>query len=74
MRVNRHALRDMRERSGLGVTELAGRAGVSPGTICDLESGRRPGSPSTLRKIADALECNLFSLLVNPEETAKARP
>jgi len=39
----------------LSQRELAGRAGVSPGTVYRLENGLRGAYPTTLRKLAAAL-------------------
>ena len=50
-------LRRLREAAGLTQEELAGRAGLSPNAISDLERGRRRRPyPYTVRSLADALE------------------
>jgi predicted ATPase/DNA-binding XRE family transcriptional regulator len=50
-------LRRLREAAGLTQEELAGRAGLSPNAISDLERGRRRRPyPHTVRSLADALE------------------
>ena len=49
------ALQRLRREAGLGQRELAGRAGVSPGTVYRLENGLRGAYPATLRKLAAAL-------------------
>ena len=52
-----HRLRRLREAAGLTQEELAGRAGLSPNAISDLErSRRRHPYPHTVRALADALE------------------
>src|SRR3712207_3436679 len=50
-------LRRLREAAALTQEELAGRAGLSPNAISDLERGRRRRPyPHTVRALADALE------------------
>jgi predicted ATPase/DNA-binding XRE family transcriptional regulator len=50
-------LRRLREIAGLTQEELAGRAGLTPNAISDLERGkRRHPYPHTVRSLADALE------------------
>ena len=49
------AVRVRRERRGVSSAELAKRAGVSSAFVSQIEAGKRPGSPATLRRIADAL-------------------
>ncbi len=49
-------LRRLREAAGLTQEELAGRAGLTPNAISDLERGkRRRPYPHTVRSLADAL-------------------
>ena len=48
-------LRELRDRAALSQEDLAKKAGVSRGTIADLETGKRPARPSTRRKLAEAL-------------------
>lgn len=67
MRINRHALRQIRERSGLSKTKLAMEAGVSTGTLNDLESGRRGGSDELIRKVAGALKVPVTAIIVDPD-------
>lgn len=57
------ALRRERERAGLGVSELARRAGVSKATVSLLESGSGNPSVETLWAIATALDVP-FSVFV----------
>lgn len=68
MRLNRFALAEIRERSGLSKSQLASRAGKATGTISDLESGRRDASPELLRSLAEALACPVVALMVQPEK------
>ena len=50
------AVRRFRRQLGLTQQELANKAGVSQYTITEIETGRREARPSTLRKLADALD------------------
>ena len=63
MQVNRHALRVIRERSGLGLSELARRAGCSQPHLSNIEHGRRHPSPATLHRLAAALHVPVVALL-----------
>jgi transcriptional regulator with XRE-family HTH domain len=67
MRLNRHALRVIRERSGLSLTELARTAGISQPHLSNLERGRRQASPATVRRLADALRVPVPALLADDE-------
>lgn len=67
MHLNRHALRAIRERSGLSITALAARAGVSQPHLSNLESGRRQASPAVLRRLALALAVPVVALLGDPD-------
>src|SRR5215210_3382712 len=55
-------LRDPRERAALSQQALAARSGVATATIGDLEAGKRPARPSTLRKLAKALKVEVTEL------------
>jgi transcriptional regulator with XRE-family HTH domain len=48
-------LRELRLERVLSQRELAERAGVSPKTVLDVETGRIRPHPATLRKLAAAL-------------------
>ena len=50
-----NAVRVLRLWRGQAQTELAARSGLSQGYISDIEKGRRIGTPTVLRHIADAL-------------------
>jgi transcriptional regulator with XRE-family HTH domain len=63
MQVNPHALRVIRERSGLSVTELARIAGMSQPHLSNIETGKRQASPAVLRHLADALQVPLLALI-----------
>lgn len=49
-------LRRIRKYKGLSQVDLAALSGVSQYTITEIETGRREPRPSTLRKLADALD------------------
>jgi transcriptional regulator with XRE-family HTH domain len=53
----------LRELKGYSQRALAKESGVSPATIYELENGRRRPNPSTLRKLARALEVEVAELL-----------
>ena len=57
-------IKSARNRAGLSQVKLADKANLSVGYICDLESGRRWGTPDTFSKLADALGINPFELLM----------
>lgn len=61
------ALEHIRRLRGLSQRELAEKAGVSPATVYELEVGKRPTPrPSTLRKLAEALEVEIADILGEP--------
>ncbi len=49
-------LKRLRRSKGLTQQELAKQSGVSQYTITEVETGRREPRPSTLRKLAEALD------------------
>jgi transcriptional regulator with XRE-family HTH domain len=53
----------LRELKGFSQRALAKESGVSPATIYELENGRRRANPSTLRKLASALDVEVADLL-----------
>lgn len=64
--INREALIALRRKSALSVTELASKAGLSHGTVIDLETGRRAGSAPTIRALAKALDVHPEALIASP--------
>jgi transcriptional regulator with XRE-family HTH domain len=56
-------LRQARQRSGLPQRELSELAGVSKGTIWELETERRGSYPRTLRRLAKALQTEISNLV-----------
>ena len=59
-------LKSMRNRLHFSQMKLAEKANLSVGYICDLESGRRWGTPETFSKLATALGINPCELLLPP--------
>jgi predicted DNA-binding mobile mystery protein A len=59
-------IRAIRDALGMSSTELAVRMGVSQSTVPDLEHSEVHGTVKleTLRRAADALDCELFYVLV----------
>lgn len=55
VRINREALRILREKDGHTKTSLAKAAGMAVGYLADLENGHRPGNAVVIAKLADAL-------------------
>jgi transcriptional regulator with XRE-family HTH domain len=56
-------LEKLRLEKGLSQRALAKRSGVAPATVYELENGRRKPNPSTLRKLAEALEVEVKELM-----------
>lgn len=70
-KLNRSALTDFINQSGYkSRSELARDVGITPGSLCDLETGRRRPSPSTLGALAKSLGVRKASLLADPEDEA----
>lgn len=57
-------LKNARIRANLSQLKLAEKANLSLGYICDLEGGRRWGTPETFSKLAGALQINPYELLL----------
>jgi transcriptional regulator with XRE-family HTH domain len=67
MRRTMEQLARLRKLKGYSQRALAKESGVSPATIYELENGRRRPNPSTLRKLAQALEVEVADLLLGGE-------
>jgi len=67
MPVNRHALRVIRERSGLTLSALALLAGISQPHLSNIERGRRQASPALLLRLAESLKVPVVALLTEAE-------
>lgn len=63
MKLNREALRVVRERTGLSQADLAGLAGVDRTLVYRLERGQRNASPTVIKKLAVALDVPLGALI-----------
>jgi len=63
MKSNGHAIRAIRERSGLSATQLAEKIGKTRPFISNIEANRRDGSPEVIRAIAEALKVPLPAIL-----------
>lgn len=51
-------LKKLRESKGFTIKELAEKAGISNGTVGDIESGRNGSTIKTIEKLAKALDLN----------------
>lgn len=56
-------LRVWREYRGLSQVDLAGAAGVTQSMVTMIETGRRKGQASTLKRLADALRVDVDDLV-----------
>jgi transcriptional regulator with XRE-family HTH domain len=65
MHVNRHALRVIRERSGLSVSALSRLSGISQPHLSNIELGKRHASPDAITRLAQALQVPLLALLAD---------
>lgn len=59
-----HPVRVWREYRGLTVRALAERAGMQPGYVSEIESGKKTGSVDAYRKLAAALETTVDALVM----------
>jgi transcriptional regulator with XRE-family HTH domain len=67
-------LRELRERAALSQEDVAERSGVARATIADLEAGKRPARPSTIRKLAKGLDVEVTALYGEPESPKVPAP
>ena len=65
-------VREFRKRTGLGITELAQRAGLSPGMISKIENGAISPSLASIRALARALQVPVTSLFREFDEVTDA--
>jgi transcriptional regulator with XRE-family HTH domain len=72
MQVNRHAVRALRERSGLTVTSLAEQAGIKQSHLSNIEAGRRKASPEVVIALAKALKVEMLAIVSEPTDMAAA--
>jgi len=64
--------REFRKRAGLGVAELARRAGLSPGMVSKIENGAISPSLASIRSLARALHVPVTSLFREFDEITDA--
>ncbi len=57
------SLKQLRTARGLSQARLAARAELDPSTVNQIERGAREASPSTIRKLADALGVSIYDLM-----------
>lgn len=62
MRINGEALRVIRQRTGLTITDLANRSGVDRTVITRIEKGERRGTPAQHTALAQALDVSLLAI------------
>ena len=60
-------VRVWREKRGLSQRALAEQAGVSPSYLAEIETGKKPGSADTLRKLSRVLAIPMENLVSRPE-------
>lgn len=51
-------LKQLREKKGMTIEELAKKAGIGKGTVGDIETGRNRSTVKTVNKLSVALELN----------------
>jgi len=67
-------LRHARQRKAWALEDLAQASGVMVATLSRLENGKQEARPSTIRKLARALEVDPGWLLVGDDEAAGKMP
>ncbi|HTZ38440.1 MAG TPA: XRE family transcriptional regulator [Stellaceae bacterium] len=65
-------VREFRKRAGLGISELARRAGLSPGMVSKIENGAISPSLASIRALARALQVPVTSLFREFDEITDA--
>jgi hypothetical protein len=63
IRSGEHPLRVWREYRDIGLNTLARKAGVSSSYLSEIETGSKPGSAVTLKKLAEALSIDMDELV-----------
>jgi DNA-binding XRE family transcriptional regulator len=58
-----NAIRVWREHRGLSASSLAEKAGIAQAFLSQIETGKRDGTVTTLKKIADALAVKIDDLI-----------
>ncbi|MFI4987049.1 MAG: helix-turn-helix domain-containing protein [Alphaproteobacteria bacterium] len=65
-------VREFRKRTGVGISELARRAGLSPGMVSKIENGAISPSLSSIRAISRALQVPVTTLFREFDEVSDA--
>lgn len=60
-------LRDLRQRNGLTLRQLAQQADVSPALLSQIENGSTDPSLATLRKLARVFDASIATLFADPD-------
>lgn len=61
-------LKRRRIEAGLNRRELAARAEIHPSYVTCLESGSRGASPRVLKRLSEALHCEIADLMPKPTD------
>lgn len=62
-------LRNYRKLNDLTQMQLSEKADISVGYLCDLESGKKWGTPETISKLSNALKINPYQFFLNSSES-----
>ncbi|MFF0080249.1 helix-turn-helix domain-containing protein [Streptomyces canus] len=63
MKTNGHVIRRRRIALGHGMNRFAALAGISGAALSRIENGQRQPRPETLKKITDALGCQIHEVI-----------
>lgn len=66
-----HNMKLYRSNLGISQMELAERAGLSPGYVGEIETGRKFPSPEALIQLASALEVKPYRLFMGADDVAE---
>lgn len=69
MEINRHALRVIRERSGITVSALAAASGIRQAHLSNIEAGRRNASDTVIVALAKALDIPLQAIILGERKS-----
>jgi transcriptional regulator with XRE-family HTH domain len=70
VQINPSALTEIRERTGYSKAAFASLVGIAPSYLTELEQGKKPGSPSVIKRMADALKCPVTAIICDPAAAA----
>jgi transcriptional regulator with XRE-family HTH domain len=62
MRINGEALRAIRERTGLTISDLSRTSEVDRTVITRIETGERKGTPAQHKALAEALQVSMLAI------------